>query len=220
MAKKITIKKDTAIKKVVVVKKQTATKKVAVKKKAPAVKVIISKPIADFKGEIWKPLKQCDRKYMVSNMGRIKGFYFDSVHGKLIKGKNVNGYLALDVVFKGERKVRYVHYVIAEHFIKKPSYKDAVVIHLNWKKEDNKVSNLQWSKSQDASIRTAAHNQKLALKGERYNLNSKLTKDKVIKIKEALKKGTLQSRLAIKFKISEMQISRIARGLSWAYVKI
>lgn len=220
MAKKITIKKNASSKKVAVIKKQAATKKLSVKKKAPVVKAIVSKPIPDYKDEIWKPLKQCDRKYMVSNMGRIKGFYFDSVHGTLVKGKNVNGYLALDVVFNGERKMRYVHYLIAEHFIKKPSYKTAVVIHLNWKKDDNKASNLQWSKSKEASIRTAAHNQKLALKGEHYKLNSKLTKDKVIKIKEALKKGTLQSVLATKFKISEMQISRIARGLSWSYIKI
>lgn len=220
MAKKVTPKKSIVIKKVAAKKKPAVSKKVPVSKKAPAIKLVVSKPIPDLKGEVWKPMKNCDRKYLISSMGRIKGFYFDSVNGTIAKGKNVNGYLALDIVFNGERKMRYMHNLVAEHFIKKPSYKNAVVIHLNWKKEDNKVSNLQWSKQNDASTRTAQQNKKLALKGGRYNQTSKLTKDEVIKIKEGLKKGTLQSQLATKFKISEMQISRIARGQSWSYIKI
>ena len=220
MAKKETPEKSGITKKAAPAKKSTVTKKSNAQKKAPVVRVVLSKPIPDLKGELWKPMKNCDRKYLISSMGRIKGFYFDSVNGTIVKGKNVNGYLALDIVFNGVRKMRYIHNLIAEHFIKKPNYKNAVVIHLNWKKEDNKVSNLQWYKQNDASTRTAQQNKKLALKGERYNLTSKLTKDQVIKIKEGLKKGILQSRLAVKFKISEMQISRIARGQSWSYIKI
>lgn len=220
MAKKVTPKKSITIKKVADKKKPAVSKKIPVSKKAPAIKPVISKPIPDLKGEVWKPMKNCDRKYLISSMGRIKSFYFDSVNGTIAKGKNVNGYLALDIVFNGERKMCYIHNLVAKHFINKPSYKNAVVIHLNWKKEDNKVSNLQWSKQNDAAARTAQHNKKLALKGGRYNQTSKLTKDEVIKIKEGLKKGTLQSQLATKFNMSEMQISRIARGQSWSYIKI
>ena len=126
----------------------------------------------------------------------------------------------MDIVYKGVRKMHYIHYLTAEHFIKKPAYKKAVVIHIDWNKLNNRVKNLQWAKPNEAFTRTAKQNQKLTIAGVRFTLSSKLTKEQVVKIKQALKKGAVQSELSKKFKISEMQISRIARGQSWAYIKV
>lgn len=200
-------------------KKKAPAKKAAVKKSAP-VKAKVSKPIADLRNEKWIPMQRCDRKYTISDQGRIKSFYFDTVNGSLVKGKNVNGYLAMDIVYKGVRKMHYIHCLIAEHFLAKPAFKNAVVIHLDWKKENNKASNLQFAKPADAFVRTAKQNKKMAIKNGTYELTSKLKKEQVIKIKQALAKGVLQKQLAIKYKISEMQISRIAHGQSWSYVKV
>ena len=197
--------------------KKTATKKVAAKKSAakPA-----GKAIANLPGEQWKKLNKSDRPYLISNYGRVKSFYYNPEHGTLVNGKNVNGYLAMDIVYKGVRKMHYIHYLTAEHFITKPAYKNAVVIHIDWNKLNNKVKNLQWAKPNEAFARTAKQNQKLTISGVRKTLSSKLNREQVVKIKQSLKKGTLQSEIARKYDISEMQVSRIARGQSWAYIKV
>jgi hypothetical protein len=200
-------------------KKATVSKKATVKKAAAPVKKA-SKPIPDIKGEVWKKIRDTDRPYFVSNMGRIKSFYYDTKNGTLLKGKHVNGYLAMDIVSKGVRGSFYVHQIVAKHFIPKKSPKQTVVIHKDWKKMNNKVSNLEWSTITDAYARTAIQNQKLNRQTNRVTLNAKLRRDQVIEIKKMLKGGALQKAVATKFKISEMQISRIAHGVSWGYVKV
>ncbi|MEO8147000.1 MAG: HNH endonuclease [Bacteroidia bacterium] len=218
MAKKSTTKKAAGKKspaKKAVAKKTAVKKSVAVRSKKAT-----GKPIANLAGEQWKKMLKSDRPYMISSYGRVKSYYYDHVNGTLVNGKNVNGYLAMDLVNKGVRRMHYIHYITAEHFIKKPAYKKAVVIHLDWNKLNNRIKNLQWAKPNEAFTRTAKQNQKLTIAGVRVTLSSKLTRDQVVKIKQSLKKGSLQSELAKKFKISEMQISRIANGKSWAYVKV
>ncbi|HQV00288.1 MAG: HNH endonuclease [Bacteroidia bacterium] len=195
----------------------------ATKKVSKAVKPVLtnnkakSKPVTSLKNEVWKPLKNSDRKYLISNMGRLIGFYFDKENGKLVKGKTVNGYLAVDIVFNNERKMRYVHTLVAEHFVKRKSPKASIVIHNNWNKLDNKASNLEWSLPATVVNRTAERNKQYAAR--MGTVSAKLNREQVSKIKKQLKAGNLQFKIAENFGVSEMQISRIARGLCWANVK-
>jgi hypothetical protein len=198
--------------------KKAPLKKVAKKAAKKAAKV--SKPIPNLKGEVWKKVVQSDRPYFVSNLGRIKSFYYDKVNGVILKGKIVNGYLALDIVKKDIRRLYYIHHLVASAFVKKTSPKQNTVIHINWKKLDNTAKNLGWTTQRESFMRTAKQNQKLIKTNKRPTSNSKLNRDQVIKIKKLLKGGARQIDVATKFKISEMQISRIARGESWGYVKI
>lgn len=176
-----------------------------------------SKPIASLKNEQWKPLKTSDRKYFISNLGRLKGFYFDRINGQLVKGKTINGYLAVDIVHNKVRKTRYIHNLVAEHFVKGKSSKACLVIHTNWNKQDNKATNLQWYRPAAVYERNALKNKKHALKTG--SVSAKLTIEQVSEIKKEIKSGRLQNKIASSYGISEMQISRIARGISWPHVK-
>lgn len=55
------------------------------------------------------------------------------------------------------------------------------------------------------------------LYGER-NSQAKLTEDAVRKIKQLLKDGMSQSKVALMFGMQQMEISRIKRGLRWAHI--
>lgn len=228
MAKKILKKKvavsKTATKKVAA--KRPPTKKAAAKKpvskKAPAKKAVpksVSKPIPNLRGEVWKKIIVSEKPYWVSNLGRVKSFYYDKENGKILKGKKVNGYMAIDIVNGGIRKMYYIHHLIAKGWCKKTP-KQTVVMHMDWNKLNNAAKNLKWAIPEEAFKRTAQQNQKLIKSELRKSLNAKLNRNQVVQIKKSLKRGVRQIELATKFKISEMQISRIARGQSWNYIKI
>lgn len=193
-------------------KKKTAKPKPTSKK--------VSKPIANLRGEEWKKIMVSDRPYWVSSLGRVKSYYYDKENGKILKGKKVNGYMAIDIVNDGVRKMYYIHHLIAKGFCKKNNPKQIVVMHLDWNKMNNAAKNLKWAQPQEAFQRTAQQNQKLIKTNQRKMLNAKLNRNQVITIKKALKNGSRQIDVANKFGVSEMQISRIARGQSWGYVKI
>ena len=193
------------------------------KKKAAAKKPLsknLSKPIPNLRGEVWKRITVLDRPYFVSNLGRVKSYYYDTVNGRILKGKKVNGYMAIDIVKDGVRKMFYIHQMIAKGFCKKSSPKQTVVMHLDWNKKNNAARNLKWAIPREAFQRTARQNQKLIRSQLRKSLNAKLNRNQVIQIKKMLKRGDRQKDIALKYKISEMQISRIARGQSWDYIKI
>ncbi|MBK8846418.1 MAG: hypothetical protein IPO27_07710 [Bacteroidetes bacterium] len=189
-----------------------ATKKTAKKAAAKS-----SKPIASLPGERWSKVAKSDTHYMISNMGRMKSFFYDKENGKIVKGKLVNGYIAVDIVHKGVRKNHYLHNLVAEYFGKKNSPKHIKVVHLDWKKLNNKISNLKYVTLIELYKRNAEYNAKKF--GSENSVNAKLNKVKVQSIRKELKGGTTQRALAKKYKVSLMTISRVALGKSWTAVK-
>lgn len=176
-----------------------------------------SKPIANLQGEVWKKVLGSDRDYRISNKGRVKSYFYDTENGKLIKGKNVNGYLACDMIMKKGRKLMYIHSLVASHFVKKPSPKHIRVVHLDWKKTNNNAANLKFVTQKESYDRNAEYNAK-KFAADR-SVNAKLTVDKVKDLKKQLKAGKTQSSMAKKLKVSLMTISRIATGKSWVNIK-
>lgn len=180
-------------------------------------------------GEVWKPLvfkgqKSLRNKYAISSHGRIISYKDQMLEdGKLLKGSVTSGYKTLNLHTEGKSHTLYVHREVARYFLPKNGRKDAIVIHLNHDKSDNRSKNLKWV-DQHASIqhqqkspaRKAFHErQRSRTKGFKLNL----PQVKAIKNQLANPNRKLTNRqVAEKFGVSEMTIYRILRGESWGNV--
>ena len=176
--------------------------------------------------EEWKSIQFDDKisekeKYKVSNYGRILNCKGESEI--LVKATYINGYQNLPVRLKktGKPTSRYVHKLVAQHFLEQ---NDGVyVIHLNYNKKDNRVQNLKWATKQEKEQHQFSNpefKERASQKTGRVT-NAKLTETRVKLIKRKLNDPNRRTRLkmiAKQFGISEMQLRRIKTGENWGYV--
>ena len=95
--------------------------------------------------EAWKPIKDYEGLYEISNLGRVKSLNYRNT-GKEKVLKNIecsNGYLMVNLTKNGKQKSFYVHRLVAETFIPNPEDKPCID-HINTIRTDNRVSNLRW----------------------------------------------------------------------------
>lgn len=180
--------------------------------------------------EIWKPLqfpgwKELRKKYAVSNQGRVASFSTE-IHedGQLLSGSLTTGYRSLNLHRPNNKGTLYIHREIARIFCKKPSSKHQYVIHINYNKIDNRVSNLKWATLSEVSIHQQKSPAKIAYKKVQATRFSglKLNSTQVSAIKKAIadpKRKVTFKQLAEKYKISEMTLYRIKSGENWSRIK-
>lgn len=171
--------------------------------------------------EIWKKLTfpnlDKSEKYEISNYGRLKSFKKEPT-GYIIKNTVLKGYQALVVKLTNKKNTtKYVHKLVAEHFIEVENSLQKYVIHLDFDKNNNHVSNLIWVTRQ-----TMFAHQKINPNYKRgFISNAKLTEDEVIDLKLKLIRGEKKANiLAKEFGITHTQLNRIRKGENWAHVKI
>lgn len=99
--------------------------------------------LEDLPHEEWCDVRDYEGLYQVSNLGRVKSFKRGKV--KILHGNiSDKGYYNVDL-FKGSSHKRYgVHVLVAQAFIPNPSNKPKVN-HLSGKKNDNRVTEIDWS---------------------------------------------------------------------------
>lgn len=101
--------------------------------------------------EIWKPIKDYEGLYEISNLGRVKSLKFQTI----LKPYKKNGYLCVNLYCNAETKHEYIHRLVAKAFI--PNTNDYKYInHIDCDKHNNKVNNLEWC--------TQAHNIKESIR--------------------------------------------------------
>ena len=91
--------------------------------------------------EIWKPVKDFEDYYEISNLGRLK-----RLPDKLICENRRHGeykYITLRVKNHTSRSTS-VHRLVAETFLGIPKEPNLQVNHINEIKSDNRVTNLEW----------------------------------------------------------------------------
>ena len=171
--------------------------------------------------EIWKDLiipDLCEsEKYEISNFGRLKSFK-TSINGKILKNSLIKGYNALVVkLHNGKSTTKYIHKLVAEHFIEKDNELQQFVIHLDFDKQNNHVLNLKWVTKQ-----TMFAHQKINPNYNRGTINNaKLSETDVmrLKMKLARDKNKLYV-LAREFGITHTQLNRIKKGENWKHVTV
>lgn len=102
--------------------------------------------------EIWKPVKDYEGLYEVSNLGRVRTLdkeVNDRWGTRILKGKILNyqpnplGYISITLNKNKKGKLGLVHRLVAESFIPNPDNKEQVN-HINGIKHDNRLVNLEW----------------------------------------------------------------------------
>lgn len=178
--------------------------------------------IRNYWNEKWKIIQFDNKisekeKYKISNYGRVlncKG------NKEFLKSETyLQGYPYIQVRLKstGKTTTRYVHKLVAEHFLEKGE--GVYVIHLNYDKKDNRVENLRWATKKEKEVHQFSNPD---YKNEpRKRTYSKLTETKVKLIKRKINDPNRRTRLkmiAKQFGISEMQLYRIKTGENWGSV--
>ncbi|OFY25302.1 MAG: hypothetical protein A2W98_04330 [Bacteroidetes bacterium GWF2_33_38] len=172
----------------------------------------------DLPGEVWKELKFTERRYDVSNKGRVKSYFFKE-DGKIISPGYIKDFAVVNLKVDGKIKSYYVHKLVADAFIKKDK-EAGVVIHLDWNARNNEVENLKWISKVASYTRMHARLAELRLERGKLVTAAKLSVEDVKAIKSMIKKGVKAKVIAKMFCISEMQISRIKNGFNWSEVTI
>ncbi len=178
--------------------------------------------IKSYWNEEWKDIQFDDdiaenEKFKISNYGRILNCKGEKEF--LVKGSFINGYKTLPLRKKNRKSTsRYVHKLVAQHFLEQ---NDGIyVIHLNYDKTFNHVSNLKWATKSEKEYHQFS-NPKYKKKRLGKRNYSKLTETEVKLIKRKInnpKRKTRLKMIAKQFGISEMQLYRIKTGENWGSV--
>lgn len=169
--------------------------------------------------EVWKEIPFADKKYEVSNYGRVKSYCYNKTEGKVLKPGLTKGFQTVTFKTEGKKKTFLVHKLVAIVFVDKESDNQTIAIHLDWNKKNNHASNIKWVTKEAAYERIMPRLQAInKIKNKGIVRNSKLKPDDVKVLKSMLEKGVKQNVIAKLFSISEMQVTRIKRGENWGKI--
>lgn len=176
----------------------------------------------DYMNEKWKDIEFDDaisekEKFKISNYGRIMNCKGEDEF--LVKEYFINGYqnLPLKQKVNGKQTSRYVHKLVAQHFLEQGD--GVFVIHLDYNKKNNQVYNLKWATKREKELHQFNNPKYKDVVRRTY---SKLNEGRVRMIKRKINDPNRKTRMKIiarQFGISEMQLYRIKSGENWGSVK-
>lgn len=151
-----------------------------------------------------------DSNYSVSNLGDV----YSKCSNTLIRPVYLsNGYATINL-YGG---TGYIHRMVAEAFFGIPN--DLVVNHLDGKKDNPSLDNLQICTSGENQKHAYLTGLREACKGARHGL-SKLNEEMVISIKLMIKEGRSLQDIAVIAGVSKSAISHISRGANWKHIHV
>jgi hypothetical protein len=163
--------------------------------------------------EIWRPVKDMEEYFWVSNLGKVK-----SRRGVLKAGPAKNGYVRVHLNVRGFCKInKVVHRLVAVAFIPNPE-EFLEVNHKDGVKTNNRSDNLEWTTNQG----NMDHAKRMGLvwKHERH-FSAKLTINDVKKIREIYSKGGIgQRELAKIYGVTRNAIKSAILEKTWKGIEI
>jgi hypothetical protein len=179
--------------------------------------------------EIWLDIQDFEGVYQISNYGRVKSLERLIIQKdgktKLIKenilkgGIDKDGYIMVTLCHSNKQYTKYIHKLVAKHFIENVD-NFIQVNHKNGNKKDNIYTNLEWC---DASynIRHALRTGLLIpLKGEE-KCNHIITENDVIEIRKMWKHLNIKQReIANIYNITPKHVWKIIHNHIWKHIDI
>lgn len=179
--------------------------------------------------EVWKEIEMYNRKYEVSNLGRVRTVYQELkrsdgvkyiIKPKLLKQRlNKDGYPTVTLGFHSKRTRVKVHRLVAIAFIPNPLNKKEVN-HIDFDRTNNKVENLEWTTHKE-NIRHSIENNSEVVRLSRTgskNGRSKLTEKDIIEIRNLYDNGMTRMEIAKKFNRGWTTIDHIIKRETWKHV--
>ena len=171
------------------------------------------------------------KNYAISNYGRIVSYKQNEKmeDGRILKATDINGYAAFRYRQfvkepNGDTRAKssqiYIHRLVGEyHLGPKPSEDHTYILHLDYNKLNNHVSNLRWATKREMEIHQQSSPLVIAARKRRIEQHiqgyRKLNEAQVIRLKKKLLDPNRKTRLKIlakQFGVSEMQLHRIKTG--------
>lgn len=164
--------------------------------------------------EIWKDVPAYEGIYQVSNLGNIRSLKYNNTQEvKLLKLKlRYPGYLYVNLSKNNKQKKYNVHRLVASAFIPNPNDKKEVN-HINGKKTDNALINLEWATKKENEYHAMINNLKAS--HERHG-GAKLTKIQVADIREINRAGLFtRKEIAEEYSVTPEMIGNIVNYKNW-----
>lgn len=165
--------------------------------------------------EKWKSVKGFEGIYEVSSTGRIKTLNYRKSGAeriRKIKKPGQNGYFKLILCKNNKRYHFSVHRLVAIAFVDNPSNKP-VVNHIDGNKLNNNYKNLEWvtkKENDEHAIKTGLRDNV----AEKHGM-SKLRNIQVLAIRNLIKSGMRQNKIAKIFNISPGAVNHIKKQRQW-----
>lgn len=180
--------------------------------------------------EIWKPVTHIKgptvKKYLISSRGRLASYDNDINEKYILKLHSNGGFPMSTVHVDGKSKALFAHHAIAHAFLKKTSPKQVSIIHLDYNKANNAISNLKWVTKKE-QIEHSKKSPFVIESNARKVYNGatarKLDEKKVISLKKEIwnpKRKASLKQIAAKYGIAEMNLYRIKKGEMWFHVHV
>lgn len=180
--------------------------------------------------ETWKPVSylkfKTTKKYAVSSTGKLASYNTKIDENYVLKQHFNNGFPLVTVSSGTQSKALFLHQAMAHAFLKKPSPKHTYVLHLDYDKTNNQLSNLKWAtKKEQIEHSKNSPFVKAAAANKVYTgaTSKKLDVKKVTQLKKEIwnpKRKITLKQLAEKYGIAEMNLYRIKNGALWFHVHV
>jgi hypothetical protein len=169
--------------------------------------------------EEWRVVPGYEDSYAVSNLGRVKRIKKSCKHisNKLLAwGGKKTHYPHVTLFVNGTKKCFTVHGIVARAFLG-PCPEGKEVNHKDGNKRNPRLTNLEYITNSENKRHAIETGLRVALKGSEMT-QSILDEQTVIEICKALQRGESQTSIATRFKVSNVTISDIDRGVTWKHV--
>lgn len=136
--------------------------------------------------EVWKPVRNYEGLYEVSNMGRVKSLnYRHTGKERILKTrKNRSGYVTVNLYQEGKMKTCTIHKLVGQEFLENPmGYTE--LNHLDEDKENNRADNLEFC-SRSYNINHGTRNKRVAEKVSEKLRGRKQTEEHIKKRAEKM----------------------------------